>query len=102
MDKIIFLIAVLCPLWLFSASAGAAEQNKPPSGGRVILDLRSDADDGHEITLEEQAEAVMEVGRYFDEKYPGEAINGDLTEDVRRFFPSLKGQEVYDLSLIHI
>ena len=100
MDKIIFLIAVLCPLWLFSASAGAAEQNKPPSGGRVILDLRSDADDGHEITLEEQAEAVMEVGRYFDEKYPGEAINGDLTEDVRRFFPSLKGQEVYDREML--
>lgn len=100
MDKIIFLIAVLCPLWLFSASAGAAEQNKPPSGGRVILDLRSDTDDGHEITLEEQAEAVMEVGRYFDEKYPGEAINGDLTEDVRRFFPSLKGQEVYDREML--
>lgn len=39
---------------------------------------------------------LMILGKYFDEKYPGDAINLDFSNDIAQIFPELSQQEIYD------
>lgn len=39
---------------------------------------------------------LLFLGKYFDEKYPGDLINGDFSADVAIIFPELSQQEIYD------
>ena len=66
------------------------------SASNVTLALETQDYEVREISVGEQIKSVMELGKYFDERYPDNAINGDLSEDVRAMFPSLKGNEVYE------
>lgn len=90
MKKFIGLIALLGILFLPQAA-----RTEEAAGGKVILDLQPD-EDTHEIGMGEQIGSVLEVGRYFDRNYPGEAINEDFSEDVQRFFPGLSGNALDD------
>ena len=65
--------------------------------GNVILDTSADTEENSEaITLQETVSNFIEIGKYFDETYPGIAIEQDFTEDVAQKFPYLTRQEVYD------
>ena len=37
---------------------------------------------------------VIETAKYFDEKYPEDKINEDMTEDIKTFFPNMSPQQV--------
>ena len=39
---------------------------------------------------------IIILGKYFDEKYPGDLINTDFSADVADIFPELSQQEVYE------
>lgn len=39
---------------------------------------------------------IIFIGKYFDEKYPGELINSDFSPDIAAIFPELSQQEIYD------
>lgn len=74
-------------------------KNEETGEGKVIVDLLPEEGETQEVTLEKQVSTIVEIGRYFETNYPGEAINGDLDDDVLRFFPHLKGQEVVDRAM---
>lgn len=48
------------------------------------------------ITFPEVVKAWIDIGRYYDENYPGAAIDSDFSADVAANFPNLTQQEVYD------
>ena len=60
------------------------------------VELKLDSPNEEQITLWDQVKTVLEVGAYFDKNYPKRKIEEDFSEDVKRFFPQLKPQEVYD------
>ena len=88
-------------LWWIAAfcsciNVALAQNNTAESASKVTLALENQDNEVREISVGEQIKSVMELGRYFDERYPDNAINGDLSDDVRAMFPSLKGNEVYE------
>lgn len=89
MKKILYFIFFTC--FFLNCTAALASE-----GGEVILDLDAPGQEMHEITLESQINDVIEVGQYFDLNYPGNRINEDFIEDVRKFFPNAGLQELYD------
>lgn len=66
-------------------------------GGSVSYDFLT-AEEPREITFQEQLDGILEVGAFFDKNYPNNEINGDLTEDLAKFFPEMRTQELYDKS----
>ena len=75
-------------LWLIAAfcsciNVALAQNNTAESASKVILALENQNNEVREISVGEQIKSVMELGRYFDERYPDNAINGDLSDDVR-------------------
>lgn len=46
--------------------------------------------------LEEYGFNLFKLYRHFNEKYPGEAIDGDLSAEIEQMFPSYSRQEIYD------
>lgn len=98
MKKIIGIIAFLS---LFCTLAAAKETLVPKEEpetlqNNVVLDLAAGEQNEQEITLSDQVGTILEVGRYFEKNYPNDFIDTDLSEDVRKFFPHLTPQEVYD------
>lgn len=39
---------------------------------------------------------IIETAKFFDEKYPAEKVNEDMTDDIKTFFPEMKPQQVID------
>ena len=93
------IIAIIACLSLFCTLATAEEtQNSRVQtlSNNVVLDLAPGEQNEQEITLSDQVGTILEVGRYFEKNYPEDFIDTDLSEDVRKFFPHLTPQEVYD------
>lgn len=90
MKKLFNLIFFTC-FFFNSLSAWASDV------GNVSLDF-STAEPPREITFQEQLDSVLEIGAFFDKNYPDNKINGDLTEDLAKFFPEIGTQELYDKS----
>lgn len=89
MKKFLILLFFTC----IFANQAAAVDGQP---GNVELDFFPGEQNEEEITLIDQAKTILEVGRYFDKNYPENFIEGDLSDDVREFFPHLAPQDVYD------
>ncbi len=92
-------IAIIASLSLFCTLA-TAEETKTSTvqtlSNNVVVDLEPGEANEQEITLSDQVGTILEVGRYFEKNYPDNFIDMDLSEDVRKFFPYLSQQEVYD------
>lgn len=71
----------------------AAEASMPEN--KLSSDEATRAEDGG-ITFPEVVKAWMEIGKYYNDKYPGAAIDSDFSEDVAANFPNLTRQQVYD------
>ncbi len=93
-------IGIIAFLVIFCTLARAEETITPKAqealSNNVIVDLAPGDSDEQAITLSDQVGTVLEVGRYFEKNYPDNFIDMDLSEDVRKFFPYLSPQEVYD------
>ena len=89
MKKICFLLITLL-LYLTSFTSLSHAQ------GEVILDLYPEEEQTIIIGVKEQVETIIEVGKFFDKNYPDSSINKDLTKDIVKFYPSLKGQDLFD------
>ena len=97
MKKILIIVAFLSILSQISLAKEAVSEHSPEIlPNNVVLDLAPGEENEQRITLSDQVSTILEVGRYFEKNYPGDFINGDLSEDVRQFFPHLSNQEVYD------
>ena len=48
-------------------------------------------------TFEENLNKYIKISQYFDEHYPVEKINEDMTDDIKRFFPKINNQEAYNM-----
>lgn len=83
---LIFILSFFVNLPLLNAEEVA--------GGKVILELLPE-EDVKELEVGEQITSIIEVGKYFDENYPGEKINEDITDEVQRFFPKLERNDLY-------
>lgn len=77
----------------FLLPAGVVYAQTAPN---VEIDLAPGETDEEPITLNDQVNTVLEVGRYFELNYPGNLIEEDLSQDVSAFFPHLTQQEVYE------
>lgn len=87
---ILYIVGISCFFNLFSAQA--AEKNN------VILQL-DDRPEPRELTREElsavkQFESALFRYKHFYDKYPGDAIFGDITDDVAKMYPHLNQEEV--------
>lgn len=97
MKKFLVIVVFLSMLSQISLAKESVSKNTPEVlPNNVVLDLAPGEEDEQKITLSDQVGTILEVGRYFEKNYPGDFINGDLSEDVREFFPYLSNQEVYD------
>lgn len=67
-----------------------------PVPSNVTLQLLPGEPNEEEVTIFDQAKTWLEIGAYFNQNYPDAFIEEDLSADVRRFFPDLTPQEVYD------
>lgn len=83
-----------------SQLAFASEEPKKFVGGKVSFDLIDDGgvDDENEASFKQKVELLYEAGKYFETNYPDEKIDGDILEDVERFFPNSNSQEVFKRS----
>ena len=88
MKKFLFLLFFLLMTGGVSAREAVAEKTAESEAADVVLDLQpGDESKVREITIGEQIQSVLDIGRFFEENYPGEMINTDMRADVRRFFP---------------
>lgn len=86
-----FILA--CFLALFSPATMAQETDN----GQVIVDIDSQDDEQYKsIGVADMVETVVEVGDYFNKNYPDDKIDSDLKPDIKKFFPNLTTQELYD------
>lgn len=71
-------------------------QSAVEKGGKVILDLdtKNPDESGVSLSFSQQIANMVRVGAYFNEEYPGHMIFWDFTEDMRKFFPNLDGNEL--------
>lgn len=88
MKKFLFT-AVFCFVLSFGSTTWGEQ-------GSVVLEPAADEPKTQEITMPVFIRSVIELGKYFNETYPGGKINEDFSDDVARLFPSLSRQEVYD------
>ncbi len=110
MRKLVFLLFlaaavccgnVLCAAENPSVSSADGTEKKTVQGGKVIWDFYpEDEQEFRETNVLDQANIIVSVGRYFHEKYPGNKINEDISEDVMRLFPELEGQEIADRAML--
>lgn len=85
-----FFQGIIFFAWVFCAQICLAE-------GNVILDTSADIEERDEaLTLSDTVNNFLEIGKYFNETYPGMEIEKDFSEDVSQKFPHLSKQEVYD------
>ena len=90
MKKFLFLLFFLLMTSGVSAREAVAEKTAESEAADVVLDLQpGDESKVREITIGEQIQSVLDIGRFFEENYPGEMINTDMRADVRRFFPGV-------------
>ena len=90
MKKFLFLLFFLLMTGGVSAREAVAEKTAESEAADVVLDLQpGDESKVREITIGEQIQSVLDIGRFFEENYPGEMINTDMRADVRRFFPGV-------------
>ena len=61
----------------------------------VILNLE-EKPQSRPVSLEETVTRFLDSAKYFEQKYPGELIDGDIHEDIARHHPEFTPQEVYD------
>ncbi len=94
MKKIAYLL-IFAAFFAFPAVAAETESPVETPPGNVVLALE-EGDEPRQASFGEQVESIMTIGSYFDEAYPGNEINADLSEDVQRFFPDLRGNDLYD------
>lgn len=87
--KKFFKVTVLLTLLLLRFPAAAEE--KPT----VILNLE-EKPQSRPVSLEETVTRFLDSAKYFEQKYPGELIDGDIHEDIARRHPEFTPQEVYD------
>lgn len=87
--KKFFKVTVLLTLLLLRFPAAAEE--KPT----VILNLE-EKPQSRPVSLEETVTRFLDSAKYFEQKYPGELIDGDIHEDIARHHPEFTPQEVYD------
>lgn len=66
--------------------------------GRVILDIQPEPEkvDEKELTIYRQIEKLLERYRHFEETFPGDAIDGDIYDEVAKVYPYLGYQELED------
>lgn len=87
--------------WALTAKAEVVPETKENPKSSVSLQLLPEDEPlPHPSSLSEQTESMLIIGRYFHEKYPGNLIDGDIYDDVRLFFPDLKGQDVIDRAML--
>ena len=87
--KKFFKVTVLLTLLLLRFPAAAEE--KPT----VMLNLE-EKPQSRPVSLEETVTRFLDSAKYFEQKYPGELIDGDIHEDIARHHPEFTPQEVYD------
>ena len=86
MNKFIFL----CTLLLSLVSSAIAAENQQ----KVVYDfLPDEEEEDKEVNLYQQLEHVLSNYAYFEQKYPGEAIDGDILPDVQKKYPELNEME---------
>lgn len=85
-----FLIVTLIGLILSFSSAYADEEIK------IRHKPYSAAED---MDAEKILNQLLETAKFFDEKYPKEKITEDMNDDIRKAFPNLSNQQVYDFQL---
>ena len=61
--------------------------------GEVIFDFDPSLQQPQKITFEQRVENLIEISKYFDEKYPSDKIDEDMSDDVSQFFPELTLKE---------
>ena len=54
-------------------------------------------EDAHHLTFEETIDNFIAVSYYFDNKYPSDKIDEDMTEDIREFFPDMSYQKAVNM-----
>lgn len=67
-----------------------------PVSGRLDLPHALSMRDFINQSTDSSVGKLIILGKYFDEKYPGDLINRDFSADVAVIFPELSPQEVYD------
>lgn len=89
MMKKFFKIAVLPTLFLLRFPAAAAETP-------AVVPEFEEKPQSRPVDLEETVTRFLDSAKYFERKYPGDLIDGDLREDIARRHPEFTPQEVYD------
>ena len=89
--KKFFKVTVLLTLLLLRFPAAAEE--KPT----VILNLE-EKPQSRPVSLEETVTRFLDSAKYFEQKYPGELIDGDIHEDIA--IPNLRRRKFTTISSI--
>ena len=89
--NLFFLLLFLMALPVVATAEVASER-----GGKVILNLDEANPDGEvkEVSFPQGIANMVAIGAYFDKEYPGDMIYWDFTEEMRKFFPKLEGNEL--------
>ena len=90
-QKLLFLLFFLLALGSEAWAQPVSEVGKP-----VVLDLDETNPSGEvqNLSFPQQIANFVALGAYFDKEYPGYMISWDFTEDMRKFFPNLDGNEL--------
>ena len=97
---IVFLIFCVNASTAFASEVVADIEKTPqymmPVTGRLDLPHPASMRDFVMKNSDDFIGRLLLLGKYFDEKYPGDLIEGDFSDDVALIFPELSPQEVYD------
>jgi hypothetical protein len=88
-----FLIYIFFACFFINYPTAKAEE-----AGKVFIDILPEKKEinKNEFTIYRQLEKLIERYRYFEEKFPEDAIDGDIYSDVAAIYPYLGYQELED------
>ena len=91
MQKLVFFLYFLCFVCFLSDSY--ASDSETPG---VTLDLiEGEEPEETPILMKHNVNTILEIGNFFNESYPDDQINEDLSGDLRVFFPNVSPQIIY-------
>jgi len=102
MKKFLFLVFIFLHGFIFVASAEDKvhhQDSQPSTDIEAELEdvlTTGDKDSEHSTGIELYVYRLYKLYSYFEQKYPDNKIDEDLTPEIRRILPHLSDQDVYD------
>lgn len=88
------LIAIFSLFFLLIASSLQAADMLPDTTGEAFVER--EPEERFSPSLGTHVMGMLDLYQHFDEMFPGDAIDGDLSAEVKRLFPNDSQQKIYD------